>query len=61
MTYVRTRLALDRMMSGQTLAVYLRGADAVRNVPEAAIRHGHHVVSQRLADDGTTRLLLRRM
>ncbi len=60
MTYVRTRLALDRMASGQLLAVRLRGADAARNVPRSATRQGHEVVSQAIAEDGSTMLLLRR-
>lgn len=60
MTYVKTRLALDRLKPGQILAVRLRGEDAARNVPRSALRHGHAVLSQVAADDGTTLLLLRR-
>ena len=59
MTYVRTRLALDRMAPGQILAVRLRGADPARNVPRSAARQGHQVVSQHEAEDGTTLLQLR--
>jgi tRNA 2-thiouridine synthesizing protein A len=60
MTYVRTRLALDRMTPGDILTVYLQGADPARNVPISATRQGHEVLSQTLQDDGTTVLLLRR-
>ena len=60
MTYVRTRLALDRMASGEILAVRLRGADPARNVPQSATRQGHQILSQHCAEDGTTVLLLRR-
>ena len=60
MTYVRTRLALDRMNPGQILAVRLRGEDAARNVPNSAVRQGHTVLSQTAAPDGTVLLLLRK-
>jgi tRNA 2-thiouridine synthesizing protein A len=60
MTFVRTRLALDRMMPGQTLLVRLRGDEPLRNVPRTAREQGHEVVSQETDPDGVTRLLLRR-
>jgi TusA-related sulfurtransferase len=60
MTYVRTRLALERMRPGEVLAVRLRGPDASRNVPRSARRHGHDVLSQEDQADGTVLLLLRR-
>ncbi len=60
MTYVRTRLALDRLASGQTLLVRMRGEEPSRNVPRTAIEQGHAVISQHDMPDGTTDLLLRR-
>ena len=60
MTFVRTRLALDRMTPGQTLLVRLRGDEPVRNVPRTAREQGHEVVSQETDADGVTRLLIRR-
>jgi TusA-related sulfurtransferase len=60
MTFVRTRLALDRMSPGQTLLVRLRGEEPLRNVPRTAREQGHEVVSQDTDPDGVTRLLLRR-
>lgn len=60
MTFVRTRLALDRMSPGQTLLVRLRGEEPVRNVPRTAREQGHEVLSQETGSDGVTRLLLRR-
>ena len=60
MTYVRTRLALDRLQSGQILAVTLQGADPLRNVPASAARQGHTVVGQENTPGGATRLLIRR-
>jgi len=60
MTFVRTRLALDRMAPGQTLLVTLRGDEPLRNVPRTAREQGHEVLSLETASDGLTRLLLRR-
>jgi TusA-related sulfurtransferase len=60
MTYVRTRLKLDGMRTGQILEVRLRGADAVSNVPRTAALQGHTVISRHGCDDGTMILRLRR-
>ena len=60
MTYVRTRLALDRLRPGQMLMVRLSGEEPRRNVPRTAAEQGHVVVSQKDNSDGTTELLLRR-
>ena len=60
MTYVRTRLALDRLAPGQMLMVRLRGEEPRRNVPRTAVEQGHVVVNQNDNSDGTTNLLLRR-
>jgi TusA-related sulfurtransferase len=60
MTYVRTRLALERLAPGQVLAVMLRGPDPLRNVPLSATRQGHIVLGQETLGDGIVRLLIRR-
>jgi TusA-related sulfurtransferase len=59
MTFVRTRLALDRLDSGQTLLVLLKGEEPARNVPRTAAEQGHAVLAM-ATEDGITRLLLRR-
>ncbi len=60
MTFVRTRLALDRMAAGQTLLVKLRGDEPVRNVPRTAREQGHEVLSLTTGADGVSVLRLRR-
>ncbi len=60
MTFVKTRIALDRLARGQTLLVRLRGEEPLRNVPRTAAEQGHTVVEQRTGSDGTTLLLLRK-
>jgi tRNA 2-thiouridine synthesizing protein A len=60
MTFVRTRLALDRMAPGQTLLVLLRGEEPRRNVPASAAALGHTVLREESEADGSFRLWLRR-
>ncbi len=60
MTFVRTRLALDRMAPGQILRVRLRGEEPLRNVPRTAREQGHEVLSLDTGADGVATLLLRR-
>ena len=44
MTFVRTKLKLERMRSGEVLSVRLRGEEPLRNVPRAAREEGHAVL-----------------
>jgi tRNA 2-thiouridine synthesizing protein A len=60
MTYVRTRLALDKMTPGQTLLVRLKGEEPLKNVPRTAKEQGHEVLSLDTDPDGISRLLIRR-
>jgi tRNA 2-thiouridine synthesizing protein A len=60
MTYVRTRLALDKMTPGQTLLVRLKGQEPLKNVPRTAKEQGHEVLSLDTDPDGISRLLIRR-
>ncbi|WP_370287448.1 sulfurtransferase TusA family protein [Roseomonas sp. HF4] len=60
MTFVRVRLALDRLAPGAVLEVLLQGDEPRRNVPRTAAGQGHAVLSQEDGADGRTRLLIRR-
>lgn len=60
MTFVRTRLALDRMAPGETLRVRLKGDEPLRNVPRTAAEQGHAVLAQETDSCGITTLLIRR-
>ena len=44
MTFVRTKLRLERMRSGEVLTVRLRGEEPLRNVPKAARDEGHSIL-----------------
>ncbi len=45
MTFVRTKLKLERMQPGEVLSVRLRGEEPLRNVPRAARDEGHAILS----------------
>jgi len=60
MTFVRTRLALDRMTPGEILLVKLKGDEPLRNVPRTAKEQGHEVLSVETDSSGISRLLIRR-
>ena len=60
MTFVLTRLALDRLGSGEILLVRLRGEEPRRNVPRTAAEQGHTVLAMTDQPDGTTEILIRR-
>jgi tRNA 2-thiouridine synthesizing protein A len=60
MTFVRTRLALDKMAPGETLLVMLKGHEPLQNVPRTATEQGHEVLSLETDASGVTRLLIRR-
>ena len=60
MTFVRVRLALDRMQPGQVLLVRLRGEEPAKNVPRSATEQGHSVLQQERDPEGITELLIRK-
>ncbi|MDR3532778.1 MAG: sulfurtransferase TusA family protein [Rhodopila sp.] len=60
MTFVRTRLALDKLAPGETLLVRLKGDEPLRNVPRTATEQGHEVLALETDSSGISRLLIRR-
>ncbi len=55
MTFVRTKLKLERMRPGEILSVRLRGEEPLRNVPRAARDEGHAILS--IDQDGATHVV----
>ena len=45
MTFVRTKLALEKMPAGQVLNIKLRDGEPRHNVPLAVRDHGHEVIA----------------
>ncbi len=60
MTFVRTKIALERLPVGGVLEVRLKGDEPLKNVPDSARDAGHTVLALERLEDGTWRLLLRR-
>ena len=58
MTFVRTRLLIERMAPGDSAAVLLRGAEPIENVPASVAELGHRVTGMApLAEDPARALL----
>lgn len=45
MTFVKTKLRVERMGSGETLEVRLKGAEPLENVPRSLTELGHQILS----------------
>ncbi len=60
MTFVRTRLALDTLQTGDILLVRLAGADPLANVPRAAADQGHDPLDLTEQPDGSWLLVIRK-
>lgn len=58
MTYVRVKLALEKLEPGRLLEVWLKGDEPLKNIPRSARDDGHEVVSLEPLE-GRSRLLLR--
>jgi tRNA 2-thiouridine synthesizing protein A len=60
MTFVRTKLLLERMDPGQVASIWLRGGEPLENVPRAVRDHGHEVLRLHPLGDDLYELLVRR-
>lgn len=60
MTYVRVRLALDRMSTGQVLLVSLAGDEPNRNVPLTAREQGHTILAHEAGPGRISQLWIRK-
>lgn len=45
MTFVRTKLMIEKIGVGEILEVHLKGAEPLENVPRSARQHGHDILS----------------
>lgn len=64
MTFVRTKLLIERMQPGERAEVRLQGAEPLHNVPRSVREIGHDIVSLNPEDpagpsDGPHRLVLK--
>ena len=62
MTFVRTKLAMEKLEKGDTLTIRLKGEEPLNNVPRNAQNHGYGVVSLEPDDEaGVYVLVLQRL
>ncbi len=65
LTFVKTKLLIERMEKGQIAEVRLQGAEPLENVPRSVRDHGHEVLSLQIEDEGAAadsahRLIIRK-
>lgn len=64
MTFVRTKLLIEKMSTGETAVVCLNAGEPLENVPRAVREHGHFVLDLAPVDparpDGPHRLRFRK-
>ena len=62
LTFVRTKLLIERMSVGQTAEILLKGAEPLANVPRAVRANGHTVLRLDSLDEasGLHRLFIRK-
>ena len=59
LTYVKTRIALERVAAGQRVEVWVAAGEAAESVPRSAIEDGHRVLLvEPMADAGGIRVLI---
>jgi len=60
MTFVKTKLKLETMSSGQVLEVTLREGEPLINVPRSVEQEGHKILDLRLEEGDVYKLLIER-
>jgi TusA-related sulfurtransferase len=60
MTFVRTRLQLDKLPGGAVLDILYKGEEPRRNLPRSLTEQGHEVLEQVHGEDGQGRLRVRK-
>ncbi|MCH7634738.1 MAG: sulfurtransferase TusA family protein [Alphaproteobacteria bacterium] len=53
LTFVKTKLLIERLSPGQTAEIRLKGAEPLENVPRSVREHGHEVLSLEPEDSAT--------
>ena len=57
-TFVKTRIALERLRAGEVLEVWLAAGEPARSVPASAAEEGHRVLSVEPLAEGGFRVLI---
>ena len=60
MTFVKTRLLIEKMPAGRIAEIRLTGEEPVQNVPDSLEELGHTILSLEEEEDGVHRLVVRK-
>jgi TusA-related sulfurtransferase len=60
MTFVKTKLALSKIASGDELELFLSGGEPLENIPGSVAEQGHQVCSVEEVSAGRHRILIRK-
>lgn len=60
MTFVKAKLELEKLNSGESLEVLLKGSEPLTNVPRSATESGYEVLSVSDNNNGTHTLVIRK-
>ena len=61
MTFVKTKLLLERMSHGETAEVRLRAGEPLENVPRSLREMGQEIIGTQQENDGIWRLIVRKI
>lgn len=53
LTFVKTKLAIEKMSVGETLEVRLNDGEPLKNVPRSVEEHGHQILSLEQEEEGS--------
>ena len=57
-TFVKAKIAIEELETGQILSVHMNGGEPVQNVPRSMKEEGHKVLKLNKNDDGTFDLIV---
>lgn len=60
LTFVKTKVALAEMNTGETLEIFLRGEEPFCNVPRSAQEEGHEILVTEALGNDRYRILIRK-
>lgn len=62
MTFVKTKLLLERIRPGETIDIRLTGEEPLANVPRSVAEHGHEIIACAPESEGSAihRLIVRK-
>ena len=57
-TFVKAKIAIEELETGEVLSVHMNGGEPVQNVPRSMKEEGHKVLKLNKNDDGTYDLIV---